>query len=75
MLLLGKALSDVLNSKIVCYCFKLCLCLSVIVGKQVVLSKLLKLSFVAAVLTYSGISFQILGAAEENEVDLGSSFL
>ena len=31
----GQALTDALNSKIVCYCFKLCLCSSVIVGKQV----------------------------------------
>ena len=30
---------------------------------------------VPAVLTFSGKSFQILGAAEENEADLGSSFL
>ena len=35
VLLLGKALSNVLNSKIVCYYFKLCLCLSIVVGKQV----------------------------------------
>ena len=33
------------------------------------------MSFVLAVLTFSGKSFQILGAAEENKADLGSSFL
>ena len=33
------------------------------------------MSFVPAVLIFSGKSFQILGAAEENEADLGISFL
>ena len=33
------------------------------------------MSIVPAVLTFSGKSFQILGAAEENEADMGSSYL